>query len=385
MPSCDRTITGTDRDHPDLVRTRLRANLSPPLLRIDTLRGADLPAPKQLRYSPRQDAQDNPQLSAETVPGAHPPRRASLIIATGIQPTQRSATTRVIRSRTTNDHASTVNPLTTSDNARLRIAGDARRRLTEDGAAQALGWPKARVTARVKLLELPERAQQMVGAGAIALSAVDQLRAIGKVSPPLLDALIAYLCRRQRVGRRAADPRAGLGARRRAARERQQGVRRAPRPSIDDYEHRAAEARQEGPRRCSSRRASCTSSSTATPTAPTVRFCDEEVDQARAAGVMIEFERGAPMIVDRVAVPRAGQGGDHAHGRRARGRGRRAAQPSARPAATPERRRAAPIRSPRPSATSAGSCASSPSRRTASTSTSAPACSPACRPWTRRT
>ena len=32
------------------------------------------------------------------------------------------------------------------------------RGLTEDGAAQALGWPKARVTARVKILELPERA-----------------------------------------------------------------------------------------------------------------------------------------------------------------------------------------------------------------------------------
>src|ERR1700729_1553943 len=66
--------------------------------------------------------------------------------------------------------------------------------LTEDGAAQALGWPKARVTARVKLLELPDRAQQLVGAGTIALSAVDQLRAIAKVSPPLLDALIEYLC-----------------------------------------------------------------------------------------------------------------------------------------------------------------------------------------------
>lgn len=32
-------------------------------------------------------------------------------------------------------------------------------RLSEDGATQALGWPKARVTACVKLLELPERAQ----------------------------------------------------------------------------------------------------------------------------------------------------------------------------------------------------------------------------------
>ncbi|HEX5924641.1 MAG TPA: hypothetical protein VFY45_12475, partial [Baekduia sp.] len=49
------------------------------------------------------------------------------------------------------------------------------RGLTEDGAAQALGWPKARVTARVKILELPERAQQLIGDGVIALTAIDQL------------------------------------------------------------------------------------------------------------------------------------------------------------------------------------------------------------------
>src|SRR5665811_1841418 len=65
--------------------------------------------------------------------------------------------------------------------------------LTEDGAAQALGWPKARVTARMRLLALPEAAQQMAGTGEIALSSVEQLRTIGQVSPPLLDALIAYL------------------------------------------------------------------------------------------------------------------------------------------------------------------------------------------------
>ena len=32
---------------------------------------------------------------------------------------------------------------------------------------------------------------------------------------------------------------------------------------------------------------------------PQVRFTDEDVDQARAAGVLIEFERGRPIIVDR--------------------------------------------------------------------------------------
>ena len=67
------------------------------------------------------------------------------------------------------------------------------RGLSEDGAAQALGWSKARVTARMKILELPERAQQLIGADAIALSAVDQLRAIGTVAPELLEAVIAYL------------------------------------------------------------------------------------------------------------------------------------------------------------------------------------------------
>ena len=67
------------------------------------------------------------------------------------------------------------------------------RGLTENGAAQALGWPKTRVTARVKILELPERAQQLIGEGAISLACVDQLRAIGTVAPQLLGAVIAYL------------------------------------------------------------------------------------------------------------------------------------------------------------------------------------------------
>jgi hypothetical protein len=67
------------------------------------------------------------------------------------------------------------------------------RGLTEDGAAQALGWPKNRVTARVRILELPVRAQQLIGEHVIHLAAVDQLRAIGKVAPDLFDAVIAYL------------------------------------------------------------------------------------------------------------------------------------------------------------------------------------------------
>jgi hypothetical protein len=75
--------------------------------------------------------------------------------------------------------------------SRAAVWNELERGLTEDGAAQALGWPKQRVTARVKLLELPEQAQQLTGQGVIPLSAVEQLRSIGQVSPELLEAVIA--------------------------------------------------------------------------------------------------------------------------------------------------------------------------------------------------
>ena len=57
------------------------------------------------------------------------------------------------------------------------------RGLSEDGAAQALGWSRARVTARVKILELPEAAQMLVGEGVVALSAIDNLLAVARCPP----------------------------------------------------------------------------------------------------------------------------------------------------------------------------------------------------------
>ena len=174
------------------------------------------------------------------------------------------------------------------------------RGLTEDGAAQALGWPKARVTARVKILELPERAQQLIGEGVIALAAVDQLRAIGTVAPELLDAVIAYLddgnaWAAERLAREpgwvldAALTHAGNGkvfaaylhtrgrARDRRAAARQEDRRSSTRSA--EKLHKQLDRYAYGP--------------------PQVRFTDDDVDQARAAGVLIEFERGRPIIVDR--------------------------------------------------------------------------------------
>ena len=167
------------------------------------------------------------------------------------------------------------------------------RGLTEDGAAQALGWPKNRVTARVKILELPERAQQLIGEGVIHLAAVDQLRAIGTVAPGLLDAVIAYLddgnaWAAERLTREpgwvldAALTHSGDGkvfaAYLHSASSREIAELRLGKKTEQLYEqaeklHKQLDRYAYGP--------------------PQVRFTDEDVDQARAAGVLIEFEAPA--------------------------------------------------------------------------------------------
>lgn len=172
--------------------------------------------------------------------------------------------------------------------------------LTEDGAAQALGWPKARVTARVKLLELPERAQQLIGDGAIALAAVDQLRAVGAVAPPLLDAVVAYLddgneWAADRLTREpgwvldaaithAKDSKVFAAYLHTASAHEIEGLRlgRKTDQLYADAEklHRQLDRYAYGP--------------------PQVRLTDADVDQARAAGVLVEFAPPArPVIVDR--------------------------------------------------------------------------------------
>jgi ParB/RepB/Spo0J family partition protein len=172
------------------------------------------------------------------------------------------------------------------------------RGLSEDGAAQALGWSKTRVTARVKILELPERAQQLIGDGVIALSAVDQLRAIGKVAPALLDAVIAYLDdgNAWAAERLAREPGWVLDAALRetgdktfaaylesasshAIAELRLGKKTEALHAESERLHRQLDRYAYGP--------------------PPIRFTDADLDQARAAGVLIEFERGRPIIVDR--------------------------------------------------------------------------------------
>ncbi|GEM_PF-2322749 len=172
------------------------------------------------------------------------------------------------------------------------------RGLSEDGAARALGWSPRRVCARVKLLQLPEAAQAMVGDGTIALSAVDQLLAIGRVSGPLLDAVLAYLVdgngwAAERLARepgwvvdsalRASDTKV-FAAHLDTIRSDQIAELRLGKKTDAFYEQACA-LRKQLDRHAWGR--------------PEVRFSDEDVDQARAAGVLVEFERSRPVICDR--------------------------------------------------------------------------------------
>src|SRR5215213_10007945 len=173
------------------------------------------------------------------------------------------------------------------------------RGLTEDGAAQALGWPKNRVTSRVKILELPERAQQLIGEDVIHLAAVDQLRAIGTVAPELLDAVIAYLDdgNAWAAERLLREPGWVLDAA--LGHSGDSKVFAAYLNSVSAHEIAELQlgkkieqlyAEAETPHKQLDRYAYGP---------PQIRFTDEDVDQARAAGVLIEFEHGRPIIVDR--------------------------------------------------------------------------------------
>jgi hypothetical protein len=175
------------------------------------------------------------------------------------------------------------------------------RGLTEDGAAQALGWSKARVTARVKILGLPETAQALVGTGEIPVRGIDVLLKIQAVSPQLA-ALVAevvaeaaaegnalgeqlahdpgWLVRQvisHRPGALFAELAGGILCEDQIA-ELKLGKKTTALYAEAKTLHRQLDRYAYGP--------------------PAVRIGEAEIDQARAAGVLLELGR-TQVILDR--------------------------------------------------------------------------------------
>lgn len=174
------------------------------------------------------------------------------------------------------------------------------RGLSKAGAADALGWSVQRVDARMKLLELPERAQQMIGAGDLPLASVEILRTIGDVSPAIRDLVVEYLDHDDtsyQADRIVREPgfiigqavhsignKDTWGEYLTSASGRDIEALKLGKKADELYEeahalHKKVDQYAYGP--------------------PQVHFSEAAVDQARAAGVLIEFERGAPIITDR--------------------------------------------------------------------------------------
>jgi len=168
---------------------------------------------------------------------------------------------------------------------------------TLDGAASVLGWSRALVGARAKILDLPESAQELLGSGELPVSAVDTLLRIAAVSAPLCEAALAPVSEGEISGSQFA--REPGWAVRYTLRESDVKVFAAYMTGVDCREitalklgkkteaayalatelHKARDRYAYGPLQ--------------------VHFAEAEVDQARAAGVLIEFEYGAPVITDR--------------------------------------------------------------------------------------
>jgi ParB/RepB/Spo0J family partition protein len=172
------------------------------------------------------------------------------------------------------------------------------RGLTVDGAAQALGWPRQRVTARLKLLELPERARELIGSGTIALSAVDQLRSIGQVSPPLLDAVIGFVAEGNgwAAERLSREPGWVIDS---ALRSGDAKVFCAHLTRVDPHQLPTLRLGKKTDELVDKATALHKQLDRYSYGAPEFRFSPEDIDQARASATLIEFETGAPLITDR--------------------------------------------------------------------------------------
>jgi ParB/RepB/Spo0J family partition protein len=168
---------------------------------------------------------------------------------------------------------------------------------TTDGVAQALGWSRQLVTARAKILRLPAVGQQLVGTGEIPVSAIDTLLEIGSVSPAIAQTVVDAIAAQQIAGSQlVSSPGWAIGQALRDAGKDVfgaylnhvhhgdlQALRLGKKTDALVVEaeqlHKQVDRHAYGP--------------------PAIRFSEADVDQARAAGVLLELDRSTPIICDR--------------------------------------------------------------------------------------
>ena len=171
---------------------------------------------------------------------------------------------------------------------------------TLDGAATVLGWNRKLVSARAKILELPEVAQRLIGEGALPVGAVSTVAKIAQISPQLCEAALTPIAAGEISGEQfVSNPGWVIGHALREGQskafaaylstlsandvqELQLGKKAQQSYAEAEAVHRKLDRHAYGP--------------------PIIRFTDAEVDQARAAGVLIEFDHGTPVITDRALL-----------------------------------------------------------------------------------
>jgi ParB/RepB/Spo0J family partition protein len=172
---------------------------------------------------------------------------------------------------------------------------------TVDGAATVLGWSKRRVTARRRILELPEAAQTLVGSGEIPAAGIDTLLEIQTVSAKLAALIAEVLAEAAAKGnplgaQLARDP----GWLVRQVLSHRPGAPFAELAGGTLYEDQVAELKL-GKKTSALYAEAKTLHGQLDRYAygpPPVRLGEAELDQARAAGVLLELDR-TQVILDR--------------------------------------------------------------------------------------
>ena len=173
---------------------------------------------------------------------------------------------------------------------------------TADGAAQVLGWSKRLVTSRARILELPAAAQALIGAGEIPVSAIDTLLAIQTVAPKLCELVGEVIAEQLENGNPlgaqfARDPGWVVSE---ALRARPGDVFAASLTGGVLHGDELAELKL-GKKTTGLYAEACELHEQLDRYAygpPRVRFAEGDVDQARAAGVLLELGR-TQLVLDR--------------------------------------------------------------------------------------